>query len=282
MTFGAPNDHKQRTDLSVTRLAYATRAPTESRSCCGRYAPWSGVARLVVTLFATASGATFSADWSERVDFYLQQYEASAESPKPIVYPRLSERIRSLFFQDGPSHITIESDIDGDRELLAELFFTDGELLVIQHREGWNLITKGEYVLEWEVGATSGFRIQKDEGDLVDYILYLTDPSYIMTSMYYQCFSEPSSVEITDEPGMPWREFTFKDPQYGFESVLVDAESLWFHGFRVRNPDSGAKTSMYVSRPMKSRWPQERLNSLIEDIEFSDSERTLRRHMVYL
>ena len=179
---------------------------------------------FVATIFSCSF--VFAGDWDARISFYLDVYEKSAENPKPIVYPKLSERINNAFLANNKNHVKIEST-----SLSTELYYTENEVVIYQHNEGWNLVTKGDYVYEWKHGEPSGVKFKKNNKDLVDYILYLTDPSYIMTSLYNGYNTKPENYEIKNHDGKPYKELALKETLYGFEAIYINTESLWFHGF---------------------------------------------------
>ncbi len=143
-------------------------------------------------------------------------------------------------------------------------------------------MSEGEYVYEWRHGEDTGVRFKKNDRDLIDYILYLTDPSYIMTSLYYESQSKPDKYEVKDHKPLPYKEFLAKKSAYGFEAVLVDTDSLWFHGFRLRSPQSNESSTFYIDTPVKFKAIPQKILKEMKSVKFEDSDYSVKRHMVYL
>jgi len=224
----------------------------------------------------------YAGEWNEQITLYLDAYEKSAADPKPIVYPKLGERIKGLFLTNETNHILIKNQEKHQIKVVTELFYKSGELHILQHGVGWNMFTKGEYIYEWKTGEKTGFKIKRNEKDLVDYILYITDPSYIMTSLYDEYSRNPTNYIVLENKEENWKELSLKEPLYGFEAIYVNEEPLWFYGFRVTNPRSKTTSSLYIDKPIEYKRIPEELVEAMKKVEFSDSELTLRRHMVYL
>ncbi len=239
--------------------------------------------RIAIFIILVSSCAwIYAGEWNDQVALYLDVYKKSAANPKPIVYPELGGRVKNVFLLNETNHIIIKNQKDHKIEVSTELFYKSGELHILQHGEGWNMFTKGEYVYEWKNGEKTGIKIKKSEKDLVDYILYITDPSYIMASLYNGYSRNRDNYNVLEKKAEAWKELALKEPLYGFEAVFVSERPLWFHGFRVAYPQSNITSSMYVSKPIEYKAIPEELVKAMTKIKFTDSELTLRRHMVYL
>src|SRR5262249_14442172 len=119
-------------------------------------------------------------DWDGLVKEYVEGYESVME-PKPTAYPWVAKRLRTLFGVRGVGHIQVFSEADGKKTPTADIYYRAGEVHVISHDKGWNLVTKGEEAYEWQDGEREGLITKLNDKDLIDYLLYLTDPSAIMT-----------------------------------------------------------------------------------------------------
>lgn len=240
---------------------------------------------MKIMLFILLSiGSTWAnaGEWDKQITFYLDAYIKSADNPKPIVYPKLGERVKGVFLSNETNHILIKNQKNHQIEVTTELFYKSGELHILQHGDGWNMLTKGDYIYEWKTGEKAGIKIKKNEKDLVDYILYITDPSYIMTSLYNGFSRNPEKYDVIEKKEENWKELSLKEPLYGFEAIYVNEEPLWFHGFRVTNPQSKNTSSVFYDKPSEYKKIPGELMEAMKNIEFTDSELTLRRHMVYL
>src|SRR4051794_2355339 len=61
-----------------------------------------------------------------------------------------------LFGVRGVGHIRVFSEADGKRTPTADIYDKAGEVHVISHDKGWNLVTKGEEAYEWQDGEKDG------------------------------------------------------------------------------------------------------------------------------
>jgi hypothetical protein len=102
---------------------------------------WMHRCALLVTLGLLAP-ASVAGDWDGLVKKYVEAYE-SVKEPKPTAYPWLAKRLRTLFEVRGVGHIQVFSETDGKRTLGADIYYKAGEVHVINHGKGWNLVTKG-------------------------------------------------------------------------------------------------------------------------------------------
>lgn len=235
---------------------------------------------FIITIFSC--NFLLAGEWSDRISIYLEAYEKSAEDTKPIAYPRLSERISNAFLVNKNSHVNFEVLINGDIHSSTDLYYTEGALVIYQQTEGWNLVTKGDYVYEWKRGDAVGIKIKKNETHLVDYILYLTDPTYLMTSLFYNYNSNPKDYLVKDLDDKPYKQIVLEEPVIGIESIFVNLESLWFHGFAQSDPESEESRVFYIHEPQEYQSVPPYIDNEMNTVEFEESDTTLRRHMVYL
>ncbi len=164
----------------------------------------------------------------------------------------------------------------------TDIYVGPHELHIVQHDKGWNLVTKGGYVYEWLVGEEQGIRIEKNEADLVDYILYLTDPSALMASLYFYAVKNPQLIErsVVDSEG--YCTLRLRTPLEGFRSITVSEKPLWFLGAAAGDPGSGLDWEIRVTAPVDTSDIPESVLSRINGIRFEESNDTLRRHPNYL
>jgi hypothetical protein len=237
---------------------------------------------LTVLLLLASPPTTTSDKWQERVQVYLDAYEQSASAPKPIVYPELAERVRLQFPRNHSIHVSWSTVQTDGKEIRGELYSCPGALFVVQQDEGWNLVTEGEYVYEWQPGQASGIRIKKNVDDLVDYALYLTDPALLMTSLYYEFLSNSGvfASPPIEEGGLV--RLQMKESREGIESLLVVRKPLWFRGYSFRIPASKVRGEFRVSTPQEVQSIPTWVTSLPTGIRFTDSDNTLQRHLDYL
>jgi hypothetical protein len=130
-------------------------------------------------------------------------------------------RISRGLIQGDVGRIQVFSEKDGKRTLNADIYYKAGQVHVINHDEGWNLVTKGREAYEWEAGKKEGQITKLNDKDLIDYLLYLTDPSCIMNCIYHDAVFEPGKFVPPKEVERGTIERRFKEPVEAFRAVFV-------------------------------------------------------------
>ena len=72
-----------------------------------------------------------------------------------------------------------------------------------------------------------------------------------MSSLYNGFSKNPEKYDVIEKKEENWNELSLKEPLYGFEAIYVNEEPLWFHGFRVTNPESIITSSIYYDKPIE-------------------------------
>jgi hypothetical protein len=235
-------------------------------------------ALLAMLGLLAASGA---GDWDGLVKKTVEAYK-SVEEPIPTAYPWVAKRLTTLFGVRGVGHIQVFIEKDGKRTLDRDIYYKAGEVHVINHETGWNLVTKGKEAYEWEAGTKEGLITKLTDEDLLDYLIYLTDPSWIMTCFYHGALYEPDKFLPQKDLEGGWIERRFKDPVAGFRAVFVSEEPAWLCGFECDEVKGGKPLRVIVSKPESLKeLPAEVLDRL-KGIEFKKSDLSIRRHLVFL
>ena len=236
---------------------------------------------VMLGLFAPASVA---GDWDGLVKKYVGAYE-SVKVPTPTAYPWLAKRLKTLFGVRDVGHIQVFAEKDGKMTLGAVIYYKAGEVHVINHDKGWNLVTKGKEAYEWdewEAGWKEGLITKVSDKDLIDYLLYLTDPSCIMTCIYHDALYEPGKFLPPKEVERGLIERRFKVPVEGFRAVFVSEEPAWLCGVECDGPEGGKPVRMIVSKPESVKEVPAKVFERLKGVEFKKSDLSIRRHMVYL
>ena len=233
---------------------------------------------VMLGLLAPAAEA---GDWDGLVKEYVKAYE-SVERPVPTAYPWVAKRLRTLFGVRGVGHIQVFSETDGKRTLGADIYYKAGEVHVINHEKGWNLVTKGKEAYEWETGAKEGLITKLTDRDLIDFLIYLTDPSCIMTCIYHDALYEPGKFLPPKEVERGLIERRLKQPVEGFRAVFVSEQPAWLCGFECGDPEGGKPVRMIVSKPESLKEVPAEVFERLKGVKFKKSDLSIRRHMVYL
>ncbi len=235
----------------------------------------------LLVMLGLLAPASEPGDWDGLVKEYVKAYE-SVKEPQPAAYPWVAKRLKTLFGVRGVGHIQVFGEKDGKRTLGADIYYKAGELHVINHDKGWNLVTKGKEAYESQDGEKEGLITKLDNEDLIDYLLYLTDPSCIMTCLYHNALFEPGKFLPPKEIKPGCIERRFKKPVEGFRAVFVSEEPAWLCGFEVGDPEGGKPVRMIVSKPESLKEVPAGVFERLKGIEFKKSDLSIRRHMVYL
>jgi hypothetical protein len=225
--------------------------------------------------------ASESGDWDGVVKEYVEAFE-SVKEPRPTAYPWVAKRLKTLFGVRGVGHIQVFAEKDGKKTLGADIYYKAGEVHVISQEKGWNLVTKGKEAYEWETGAKDGLITKLNDKDLIDYLLYLTDPSCIMTCLYHGALYEPGKFLPSKEVERGLIERRFKGPVEGFRAVFVSEDPAWLCGFESDGPEDGKPVRMIVSKPESLKEVPAGVFERLKGVEFKKSDLSIRRHMVYL
>jgi hypothetical protein len=220
-------------------------------------------------------------DWDGLVKEYVKAYE-SVKEPQPTAYPWVAKRLTTLFGVRGVGHIQVFGETDGKRTLGADIYYKAGEVHFINHDKGWNLVTKGKEAFEWQDGEKEGLITKLTDRDLIDYLLYLTDPSCIMTCLYHGALYEPGKFLPPKEVNRGLIERRFKEPVEGFRAVFVSEEPAWLGGFEFDGREGGKEVRMIVSKPESLKDVPAGVFERLKGVQFKKSDLSIRRHMVYL
>ena len=205
---------------------------------------------------------------------------SNQRKPRPTVYPKLAERLRALLPSHSAQQLSVIST-GSNAESRGTEIFVDGSHIEIVASEGeWNLSTDEDFVYEWRSGLKEGIRFPRNNEDLVMYVFYLTDPSWIMAGLYFQYFEEPSTALVESVPLQRYTKLTFQKPISGFESLFISERPFWFHGFDFSLEQD--KASFRVSKPEKIGSIPDEVETRRNEISFKDSDLTLQRHLSFL
>jgi hypothetical protein len=233
---------------------------------------------MMLGLLVPASAAE---DWDGLVKMCVERYE-SIKEPVPTGYPWVAKRLKTLFGVGGVGHIQVFSEKDGKRTVCTDIYYKADEVHVIYHQEGWNLVTKGREAYEWEAGKKEGQITKLNDKDLIDYLIYLTDPSCIMTCIYHDALFEPAKFLPPKDVEHGTIERRFKEPVGGFQAIIVSEEPAWLCGVECGDPQGGKTERLMWSKPKSLKEVPAEVFDRLKGIKFKHSDLSIRRHMVYL
>jgi hypothetical protein len=220
-----------------------------------------------------------SREWDRIANRYIKDYR-EIEEPKPVAYPRMADRLRTLFHGRKFSHVQVFDLRNGHRELSADISYGAGELHILQ-KKGWNLVTQGAEAYEWETGEKEGLITKAKTEDLIDYLLYFTDPSYIMTSMFYNYLLAPETYHAPVKQKDGCIKLRAKELSH-FSALYLFEKPLWFCGFEMKPSGSEGQEAILYSQPTPIPEVPQRVIELPDGMRFEKSSESIRRHMVYL
>jgi len=140
-------------------------------------------------------------------------FESAKDNPKPVVYPKLAQRINNLLRTGGARKIEISVKMEDVLKKETSIYLDSSVIEIVAHNGGWNLSADDHYIYEWKLGSREGIRIARDNDQLLQYIYYLTDPSWIMAGMYFEHTQFPETTvkrQLADDEAI--LEIVFNDP----------------------------------------------------------------------
>ena len=101
-----------------------------------------------------------------------------------------------------------------------------------------------------------------------------------MSALYDSHILNPEATVVSENLTLSRIEIEFVEPFYGWEAIYVSDSPFWFQGFRQAH---GTQTFEFlVSEPVLLPEIPEDIKMRRNDLQFTESEETLRRHMVFL
>jgi hypothetical protein len=213
---------------------------------------------------------------------HMAMFAQSKNKRMPVVYPELAERIEGLFLRYPVTHIVVSNSSEETKKGTTDIYVKGEEVYIIQAGEGWNLVANSAGVFEWERWKKTGIKIKRNNEDLVAYLYYLTDPSWVMASLYYEFLTSPNEFRVVPNRNKKWMELRLKRQGMGFEAIYVSQKPLWFYGLRFKNPKTGRAGEMTISEPKEINELPDELTQQLKGVKFEDSILTLQRHMTFL
>lgn len=249
---------------------------------------WAVTNRVPFDVSDDGGAKTVSADeiqrrqWDLIVDRLIKGY-SSIEEPKPVAFPEMGERIRTLFRSHPLSHVQIHVQRNcEDRELTTDLYYGQGELHLVQHVEGWNLVTKGRNAYEWKHGSRFGEINSAPTQELISYAIYLTDPAYFPTTLHETWLTQPERFKSSQAGENGYQRLRLTKPLGGMTELEIDLKRTWYGSFEFKNAKSSETVRYIYSRPKRiEKIPDDVLNR-VKQIRFRRGKNSLRRHRTYL
>ena len=240
--------------------------------------------KISVCIIAAALSTFPSAEseWDKLVDDLIANFRSN-KYRKPVVgFQETGERLHTLFRSHSLSHVQISHKKDnGKKELTTDLYYGQGELYVVQHVEGWNLVTKGNRAFEWRLGSRTGDNSPIEMKELIAYTIYLTDPAGFPSSLYQDYLSAPDSFETPVPGNAGCTKLRPKEPIGGFTEIQVDLKRNWYGEFEF-NGKAGVPTRWIFSKPTAIRKIPDEVYERMKQIRFRMAKKSLRRHRGYL
>lgn len=218
-------------------------------------------------------------EWERIVNQYIGTY-AKIDDPKPVAYPRMADRLRTVFLGREFSRIQVFDLKRGRRHVSADIYYGAGELYILQ-KKGWNLATHGSEIYEWETGEKEGFITTAKTEDLIDYLLYITDPSYVMTSMYYYYLLAPQAYRPPLKQKDGSTKLRAKELSH-FSALYLCEKPLWFCGFEMKPSGADGQDAILYSVPRPMPEVPSEVIELPDGVRFKKWDASIRRHLVPL
>jgi hypothetical protein len=166
------------------------------------------------------------------------------------------------------------------RTLALKAHFSQGVSTVLLNR----LLLEDAYPLELKRNPQAqqeGIRTKRDNEELISYLYYLTDPSWIMAGFYSDYMAHPAAFTCVDHGGGQ-SDFYLKQPAYGFVAFFASEKPLWFLGLRCKDEKTGVVSEFQISEPEEAKEIPALIKDEVKTIHFEDSTLSLDRLMTFL
>jgi hypothetical protein len=116
---------------------------------------------------------------------------------------------------------------------------------------------------------------------MIDYLIYLTDIGMISTSVYRETIREPESFHPPREDSRHgWVERRLKQPnELNITALMYSPDPFWIFGFELTL--DGISVRFLHDCPRSIDALPKDLFAPLDEIEFKDSNTSLRRHLVF-
>jgi len=210
-----------------------------------------------------------------------QQIERLKEAnDKPVLYSKLAEKYQQMFLQFPITYFSINGLSKNSEPRTVRIFIKDEDVFIAAD-QGWNLVANGSGVYEWEAGKQTGIKLRRNNGELLSYVNYLTDPAGILSGLYGGYLETPEKYEVAENKEKGWTELRLKKPIYGFEAVFFTEAPFWLDGMRTKSP-AGTIAEMTISKPREVSTVPKEIMQQFRAIKFEDSGLSLKRHLTFL
>ncbi len=227
---------------------------------------------FVILLLASPSSASED-QWNASIDAILTELVESEEA---------LERAETIFKSHDRSKISVRAIENGKEQLYKEIYYSRGELFVNDHSKDWNIITKGDYVYAWKNGQSDGYKYKKNIDDILMYIGYSLDPSFILSSLYRRHISDPEASTTSTDPETSITTAYFKEPRYGMLAIMYGEKPFWFHGWISQGQMSGRVRKVFFEMPEHYDQVPGELFDKMRDIKFEERNYGLRELLTYV
>jgi len=234
---------------------------------------------LVALSFFVASAE--SGEWDDLINEGIAAYK-SIKEPRQVAFPEMAARLETLFRSHRLNHVQIFTEKGGKRSLSTEIYYGDGELHVVQHVKGWNLVTKGSEAYEWEFGKRTGEITMAAPKELVAYTIYLTDPAFFPTYLHHLYLTKPELFDDAKAGESGCKELRLKKPHKFLHAIHIDEEHLWYGAIEYENREAGERTKVIFSKPKAIDQIPDKVLDRVKGIKFRKSTNSLSRHRTYL
>lgn len=190
-----------------------------------------------------------------------------------------------MLLGDTPAHVTWHIEENGRRKLVMDIYFQVGELHIINHVDGLNLVTNAGKIYEWDRNKESGIVIEASGVELIEYLIYRTDPVGYMSSLYRmqrlypQMFEDPvklkgGAVELRMKPDAR------RESGIPVLAITVQEVPLTYLGMELQG-EKGEVIKWFFSRPKSIPSIPKNVYSAIDGVSFEKSNLKLERHIQY-
>ena len=236
---------------------------------------------LVIFLGVNPSSANED-EWNALIDKTLARIDNAREAAGLEKGGEHRERVYTILKSHDRSKISIRLIEDDKERLSTDIYYSRGELFVNEHRKDWNIVTIGDYVYAWKNGESDGYKYKRNINDILTYIAYLTDPSFILSTLYKKYKSETETSTVSIDQATSISTAYFKEPIYGMIAIMFSEKPFWYQGWISRGQMSGKVTKILFGLPEQYDQVPSALFDKMKDIKFEERNYGLRGLLSYV
>jgi hypothetical protein len=225
------------------------------------------------------------------VQSMYKQVQANPTSPTNLAFKSVLDQLFTPKAVQIPFRAIDEKSKVTSTPYSGNIYFSQGEIFINynedaggenaggENADNENFATIENKLYTWKSNATEGTILKRFPGDTLAFVMYMTDPSAIMRSVYINYLEKPQEFTVKSS-GNGQKYLQFKTPNQGFNGLKLQENPFWLRGFSFT--DKTVTATLEIDPPIALEALPPVLYSLPKGITFKPSADTLKARMTYL